>query len=401
MKVSAEDLFPGLIESLSSSRADRVENILKRFFTKTLTKTEDGLPFIITGDIPAMWLRDSTWQVAPFFSSKLPEIAELLTDLSLAQQKYFLLDPYANAFNPTASGACWDKDFEDQSPWVWERKFELDSWASVLFLARKVKECWGTTRHYESGFAEVVDRMLELARREQRHDPDSYLFYRDNGVPHDSLSNGGIGAPVGFTGLVYSAFRPSDDACAFGYHVPSNLFFLNELKLLPGDLRPDGLIAEIEDGIERFATAEQGYAYEVDGLGNSLFIDDANLPSLLSLPYLGVCTSDDPIYLKTRANILSAKNPYFYQTDVAVGIGSQHTPREHIWPIAVAVEGLTRVDSESIDDVLESLEATDARTGFMHESFHKDNPSVFTREWFSWADAMYLELVLRWFKASR
>jgi len=398
MNLSAQELFPGLIETLSPDRAVRVKNILERFFTKTLTRTVDGLPFIITGDIPAMWLRDSTWQVAPFFSSKHSEIAELLADLSLAQQKYFFIDPYANAFNPTASGACWDKDFADQSPWVWERKYELDSWASFLFLARKVKECWGITRHYESDFADVLSRMIELARREQRHDPDSYLFYRDNGVPHDSLSNGGRGAPVGYTGMVYSAFRPSDDACTYGYLVPSNLFFLNELKLLPAALRPEDLIAEIEDGIAKFATTDQGYAYEVDGLGNSLFIDDANIPSLLSLPYLGVCEADDPIYLKTRANILSSNNPYFHQTDVAMGIGSQHTPREHIWPIAMAVEGLTRTESESLDDVLNTLESTDAGTGYMHESFHKDDPRIFTREWFSWADAMYLEIVLKIFK---
>jgi len=401
MNLSAQELVPGLIETLSPDRAVRVKNILERFFTKTLTRTVDGLPFIITGDIPAMWLRDSTWQVAPFFSSKHAEIAELLADLSLAQQKYFLIDPYANAFNPTDSGACWDKDFTDQSPWVWERKYELDSWASFLFLARKVKECWGITRQYEGSFKEVLNLMIELARREQRHDPASYLFYRDNGVPHDRLSNGGKGAPVGYTGMIYSAFRPSDDACTYGYLIPSNLFFLNELKLLPVDLRPDDLIVEIEDGIARFATTDQGYAYEVDGLGNALFIDDANIPSLLSLPYLGVCEANDPIYLMTRANILSTKNPYFYQTEVAMGIGSQHTPREHIWPIAMAVEGLTRTESEALDDVLNTLETTDAGTGYMHESFHKDDATVFTREWFSWADAMYLEVVLKRFKATK
>jgi len=401
MNLTAQELFPGLMESLSPDRAVRVKNILERFFTKTLTRTANGLPFIITGDIPAMWLRDSTWQVAPFFSSKHPEIAELLADLSLAQQKYFLIDPYANAFNPTASGACWDKDFADQSPWVWERKYELDSWASVLFLARKVKECWGITRQYEGSFKEVLNLMIELARREQRHDPDSYLFYRDNGVPHDSLSNGGKGAPVGYTGMVFSAFRPSDDACTYGYLIPSNLFFLNELKLLPSDFRPDDLIAEIESGLREYATTEQGYAYEVDGLGNRLFIDDANIPSLLSLPYLGVCAADDPIYLKTRVHILSAKNQYFHQTAVATGIGSQHTPRDHIWPIAIAVEGLTRIDSSSVDDILIALESTDAGTGLMHESFHKDDPTIFTREWFSWADAMYLEVILKSFKAMR
>ena len=394
MNLTAKELFPDLINELPPERAKRVEAIVGRFFSKTLQRTDDGLPFIITGDIPAMWLRDSTWQVAPFLSSSHPEMATLLADLSRAQVKYFLIDPYANAFNPTPSGDCWHKDFEDQSPWVFERKYELDSWASILYLARKVEQQWGITSHTDEAFRHAVRKMIGLARQQQRHDPADYRFWRDNGIAHDSLSHHGRGAPVGYTGMVFSAFRPSDDACTYGYLVPSNLFFLNELKQLPEDLRPDDLIEEIESGIRNYAVTNHGYAYEVDGLGNSLSMDDANMPSLLSLPYLGVCSADDEMYLKTRERILSDHNPYFHRSEIASGIGSQHTPPEHIWPIAIAMEGLTRDDSSDLTDVINLLESTDAETGFMHESFHKDDPKNFTRGWFSWADAMYLEVLL-------
>ncbi len=195
MNLTAKELFPDLINELPPERAKRVEAIVGRFFSKTLQRTDDGLPFIITGDIPAMWLRDSTWQVAPFFSSSHPEMAILLADLSRAQVKYFLIDPYANAFNPTPSGDCWHKDFEDQSPWVFERKYELDSWASILYLARKVEQQWGITSHIDEAFRNAVRKMINLARREQRHDAASYRFWRDNGIVHDSLSHHGRGAP--------------------------------------------------------------------------------------------------------------------------------------------------------------------------------------------------------------
>jgi len=389
------ELFPEIASRMPTSRLLRAEGIAQRFFGRTLTFTADGLPFIITGDIPAMWLRDSTWQVAPFLRSQNVEVAELLAGISMAQIKYFLIDPYANAFNPTPSGNCWHKDFVDQSPWVFERKYELDSWASILFLARRIHEQWGISRHLGDHYLEAVSRIIEVAAAEQVHQRNGYRFLRSNGIAHDSLSHDGYGAPTGYTGMVFSAFRPSDDACQYGYLVPANLFFLNELKLLDESHRPESLISEIESGIQQFAVSASGYAYEVDGLGNQLLIDDANLPSLLSLPYLGVCSPAEPLYAKTRSRILSSQNPYFYSGEFARGIGSQHTPPNFAWPIAIAIEGLTRSSERSVEDVLVTLESTDAGTEQMHESFDVQDPADFTREWFSWADAMYLELLIR------
>ena len=137
---------------------------------------DDGLPFVITGDIPAMWLRDSTWQVKPLLSSKNSEVIELLINLSKSQVKLFLYDPYANAFNPSPNGNCWHKDFDNQSPWVFERKFELDSWASILYLSREIIEKYGRTDHITVDYKKAVNLMLELAKKEQSHDPESYVF---------------------------------------------------------------------------------------------------------------------------------------------------------------------------------------------------------------------------------
>jgi meiotically up-regulated gene 157 (Mug157) protein len=197
--------------------------------------------------------------------------------------------------------------------------------------------------------------------------------------------------------MVYSAFRPSDDACRYGYLIPSNFFFMNELKQLVLDShRASGMAMaqEIEDGIEKFALINGIYAYEVDGLGNALFIDDANVPSLLSLPYLEVLPASDPNYLQTREFILSKKNPYFFSGTKAMGIGSQHTPANHVWPIAIAVEALTSINKDDRAKALDLLENTDAGTGFMHESFNVNDDSQFTREWFSWSDMTYVDLVL-------
>jgi meiotically up-regulated gene 157 (Mug157) protein len=391
------DLYPGLEDQIPPERFNRVDRSVQTLFKKTLKSMSDGLPFIITGDIPAMWLRDSTWQVKPLLRSRHPKVIDLLINLSRSQVKLFLKDPYANAFNSEPSGACWHKDFPDQSPWVFERKFELDSWASILYLARKTSEIYGRTEHLDKNFDQALELMIELAKKEQRHDRESYVFWRAGSPPHDSLSHHGRGAPIGFTGMIYSAFRPSDDACKYGYLIPSNLFFMNELKKLSVEgfeVKAAELASEIEEGINKFGVSDGKLAYEVDGLGSHLFIDDANVPSLLSLPYLEVFSSENPTYQSTRAFVLSEMNPYFFKGELATGIGSQHTPHNSVWPIAIAMAALTSNDKEVQKTTLDLLEGTDAGTGQIHESFDVDDCSIFTRDWFSWADMTYVDLVL-------
>lgn len=396
---------------VSESRFQLAKGAIERLFSSTLTRAADGSIFVITGDIPAMWLRDSTWQVRPLLSAASDlEVAQLIADVSKRQVEFVLTDPYANAFNPTPDGNCWHRDFPDQSPWVFERKFELDSLAAVLDLALRLYVESGFTNHFTERFDKAVVVILDLLEREQNHDPNTYRFVRQDVRDFDFLSHGGYGAPVAYTGMVWSGFRPSDDACKFGYLIPANAHMakvLEQLSELPDEVFSDQaskkralrISQEIKSGIDKFGLVEfegkQIFAYECDGLGNYLLQDDANIPSLLSLPYLGVCSESDSIYLNTRNFVLSEKNPYFYRGQVLTGLGSQHTPENQVWPLGIAMQGITSVSAAEIESCLQSLENSHAGTNQMHESVGKDDPSIFTRAWFSWADMTFYHLLLK------
>jgi len=401
-----------ILESrVSAARFQLAEGAIQRLFSNTLTRAADGSIFVITGDIPAMWLRDSTWQVRPLLSAAQDlEVAQLIADVSKRQIEYVITDPYANAFNPTPDGNCWHKDFADQSPWVFERKFELDSLAAVLDLAIRLYFESGFTNHFTERFNHAIVVILDLLEREQNHDPSTYRFKREDVRDFDFLSDDGYGAPVGYTGMVWSGFRPSDDACKFGYLIPANAHMarvLGQLAGLPNEVFSDQaskeralkISHEIKSGIEKFGLVEfegkQIFAYECDGFGNYLLQDDANIPSLLSLPYLGVCDETDSIYLNTRNFVLSDKNPYFYRGKVLTGLGSQHTPENQVWPLGIAMQGITSTSAAEIESCLQYLEKSHAGTNQMHESVGKDDPSIFTRAWFSWADMTFYHLLLK------
>ena len=396
---------------VSETRFNLALGAINRLFANTLTRSSDGSIFVITGDIPAMWLRDSTWQVRPLLASSNDlEVAKIVADVSRQQIEYVLIDPYANAFNPEPNGNCWHKDFSDQSPWVFERKFELDSLAAVLDLAIRLYLESGFTDHFTDRFSEAVIAILDLLVREQNHNPATYRFKRADVRDFDYLSHDGYGAPVAYTGMVWSGFRPSDDACKYGYLIPANAHMakvLAQLADLPNDVFADldskkrarEISNEIKSGIEKFGIIDvEGkklFAYECDGLGNYLLQDDANIPSLLSLPYLGVCTESDAIYLNTRNFVLSEKNPYFYQGQVLTGLGSQHTPVNQVWPLGIAMQGITSTSAEEIESCLQFLELSHAGTNHMHESVEMNDPKIFTRAWFSWADMTFYHLLLK------
>jgi meiotically up-regulated gene 157 (Mug157) protein len=401
-----------ILESkVSEARFELAQGAIQRLFSNTLTRAADGSIFVITGDIPAMWLRDSTWQVRPLLTSaRDPEVAQLIADVSKRQIEYVLIDPYANAFNPAPDGNCWHKDFPDQNPWVFERKFELDSLAAVLDLAIRLYLESGFTDHFTERFTKAVVVILDLLEREQNHDPGTFRFIREDVRDYDFLSHDGYGSPVAYTGMVWSGFRPSDDACKFGYLIPANAHMakvLAQLAELPDEVFPDEaskeralkISNEIKAGIENFGVVEfagkQIFAYECDGLGNYLLQDDANIPSLISLPYLGVCSESDPIYLATRGFALSDENPYFYRGQVLTGLGSQHTPENQVWPLGIAMQGITSTSATEIETCLQYLENSHAGTNQMHESVGKDDPSIFTRAWFSWADMTFYHLLLK------
>ena len=396
----------------------RLAEIFKTCYTNTLNTTvkemEDGSTYVITGDIPAMWLRDSTAQLRPYLipAKKDSALAEVIAGLVRRQFACILRQPYANAFNETANGACWEKDFEDQDPMVWEQKFEIDSLCYPVQLAYLLWKNTGCTSQFNEDFREGAKKILEVFKTEQYHEEKSeYRFIREGSFFTDTLSREGKGSLTKpGIGLIWSGFRPSDDACTYGYLIPSNMFavvvleYLREIaQKIYGDMilaeEADKLRNQVYEAIEKYAvvkTEEFGdiYAYELDGYGQFNLMDDANVPSLLSMKYLGYKSSRDDVAENTRRFLLSEANPFYYKGSAAAGIGSPHTPSGYIWHIAMAMEGLTSSSREEKLAVLRKMAETEGGKGMMHEGFHCDEPSRYTREWFSWANAMYAELLL-------
>lgn len=390
-------------------------NCFSNTLDTTVKKMEDGTTHVITGDIPAMWLRDSVAQVRPYLvaAAEDQEISDLLAGLSRRQFFFVNHDPYANAFNQEENGNCWDHDETEMSDWLWERKYEIDSLCYPVQFAYLLWKNTGRTDHFDDNFVKGLHTILNVWKTEQYHEEKSpYSFQRKGCYFTDTLSREGKGALVkSGVGLTWSGFRPSDDACVYGYLIPSNMFAVVTLGYTAEIMREiykdeevaaraEKLASEIRDGIEKYGVVEHPkfgkmYAYETDGLGNYVFMDDANVPSLMSIPYLGYCSADDEIYKNTRAFVLSKENPYYYEGTAAKGVGSPHTPPEYIWHIALSMQGLTSRDPEECKALLHMLKTTDDGKGFMHEGFHKDDPSKFTRPWFAWSNSLFSEFVLK------
>jgi len=398
--------------------------IVTRFLTEVRERTarylDDGTVFLLTGDIPAMWLRDSAAQVLPFLRLRevLPLAQSFVIGVLRRQLAYIAVDPYANAFNVRPDGAGHSTDVTAASPWVWERKYEVDSLCYPLWLAHLAWRAYGRDDFLDDAFWTAAEAVLTTWETELDHEAASaYRFQRFDAPASDTLVRDGLGPKTAVTGLTWSGFRPSDDAARFGYNVPGNMFAVVALGQLaeilthkPGSALPDDRRAELlaradalreclQTGIAEHAVVDDAvtgprWAYEVDGLGGVLETDDANVPSLLALPLLGYCAADDPTYLATRAFVLSERNPAYVAGRAASGVGSPHTPPGHVWPIAIAVAALTSGDRAEQRAAIATLLATDAGTARVHESFHADDPRIWTREWFSWAEAMFTELVL-------
>ncbi|MGN0746551.1 MAG: glycoside hydrolase family 125 protein [Aristaeellaceae bacterium] len=403
------------------SPVEGLYGMFRKCFLNTLETTvrhhSPGDTFIITGDIEAMWLRDSTAQVLHYLRFlDIPELRQLVEGLIARQAECIILDPYANAFNLTDSGGDWITDLPRHSGWVWERKYEIDSLAYPMLLAGRFHQRTGSTAFLMERFHQAMKTIVGIWTVEQRHEGSPYWFMRANCPPSDTLSNVGRGAPTGYTGMTWSGFRPSDDACVYGYLIPSNLFAAQALTCIasfarlvrdePLERQAQVLEGQIRAGVEQFGLYQHPnfgeiYAYEVDGLGHQLLMDDANVPSLLSLPYLGVCAPDDPRYLRTRSFVLSRHNPNYHSGRYAQGVGSPHTPQGYVWPIALCVQAMTATSVSEAAAILRMLLDTHAGTGFMHESFNPDAPERYTRAWFAWANSMFGEMICQLYEQGR
>ena len=394
--------------------------LFENCFPNTLDTTvffeqKDGRPstYVITGDIDAMWLRDSSAQVWPYldFIKSDPRLGQLIAGVINKQTALVLQDPYANAFyNDPKKTGYWKSDHTKMLPGVHERKWEVDSLCYPIRLAYGYWKMTGDTTPFDARWQEAIKTTLTTFREQQRktgHGP--YKFQRNTSQASDTLPIGGYGYPVKPVGLICSSFRPSDDASIYPFLVPSNFFAVVSLRqaaTMMEQIAHDAntaqqlraLADEVDTALKQYAVVNHPkygriYAFEVDGFGSAVLMDDANIPSLLALPYLGAIDAKDPIYGNTRRFLLSLDNPFFFKGKVAEGIGGPHIGMDMIWPMSLITRALTSSDDAEIVSCLKMLKNSHAGTGFMHEAFHKDDPSKFTRPWFAWTNTLFGELL--------
>ncbi|MEM7484561.1 MAG: glycoside hydrolase family 125 protein [Bacteroidota bacterium] len=411
-----------ILEIKSSVRDKELAWMFENCYPNTLDTTVDyevinGKPdtFIITGDIDAMWLRDSTAQVWPYMPliQKDEKLKNLIVGLINRQVKCVLIDPYANAFYKDLSKVSkWNDDIPKTVPGVHERKWEIDSLCYNIRLSDGYFNLTGDASIFDDSWDRAMKLIVKTFRAEQREDGTSpYKFIRKTSKMTDAPLFEGAGRPIKYTGLICSMFRPSDDATMYPYLIPSNLFAMLSLRQLAkiyDEVLKDSEFAkeckdfanQIENAVNKYAISEhldfgKIYAYEVDGFGNKVFMDDANVPSLMSLAYLDKKFTGEATYKNTRAFLISDFNPYYLKGKVAEGQGSPHTGKEKIWPMGVILRALTSTDKSEIKKCLKMLKSSHVGTGFMHEAFHKDDAQNYTRDWFSWANTLFGELVIK------
>ncbi|CTP90428.1 glycoside hydrolase family 125 protein [Xanthomonas graminis] len=380
--------------------------------------TRNGKPdtFVITGDIEAMWLRDSSAQVHPYIplAKRDPALRRMFHGLIQRQAACIQLDPYANAFLPDGKSQRlkWSvADITEMKPGVGERKWEVDSLCYPIRLAHAYWRASGDAAPFDDDWRAAMHVVVKTFREQQRlHDRGPYTFQRPSPLATETLVLEGYGQPTRPNGMIHSMFRPSDDACVYPLFVPANLFAVTALRQLAtmsealhhdaafaGDCR--ALADQVEAATHTFgqmrdADGQPFWAYEVDGYGNQLFIDDANAPGLLSLAYLGCCDRRDPLFLRTRQLAWSERNPYFFKGRAAEGVGGPHAGLRMIWPMSIMQYALASDDDAQIRQCLAWLKNTDAGSGFMHEAFDQDDPGTFTRDWFAWANTLFGELII-------
>ena len=383
--------------------------------------------FVYTGDIPAMWLRDSGAQVWPYvqLANDDPRLKKMLRGVILRQLKCINIDRYANAFNDGPTGAGWQSDATDMQPDVFERKYEIDSLCYPIRLAYWYWQVTGDSSIFGDIWMEAIQNILLTFHEQQRKENRGpYHFFRMTDRTYDTVGWQGYGAPVKPVGLIASVFRPSDDRTSLPFLVPSNFMAVSSLRKAAEILEKVNaknsslndlsarqsplsmaidcrtLADEVEQALKQYAVVDHPkygkiYAFEVDGFGNRLLMDDANVPSLLGMGYLGDVPLDDPIYQNTRRFVWSEDNPWFFRGKAGEGIGGPHIGYDMVWPMSIMMKCFTSQDDDEIRWCMRTLLKTDAGMGFIHESFNKDDATNFTRPWFAWQNTLFGELVLK------
>jgi hypothetical protein len=425
-KFHSKAVEAAIVEFQSKVKNKELGWLFENCFPNTLDTTVDveminGKPdtYVITGDIDAMWLRDSTAQVWPYLLlvKNDKELQQLITGVINRQAKCVLKDPYANAFYKDENQVSeWKSDLTKMQPGIHERKWEIDSLCYPIRLAYNYWKITGDATPFDEHWKDAIKLTLKTFKEQQRKtDKGPYSFQRTTAWATDGVPLGGYGYPVKPVGLICSMFRPSDDATLFPFLIPSNFFAVVSLKqastmvkqISKDDALSNELLAlatEVEKALLQHAVIDHPqygkiYAYEVNGFGSYHLMDDANVPSLLSLPYLNAVKNTDPVYINTRKMLLSANNPFFFKGKAAEGIGGPHAGMDMIWPLSIIMRGLTSKDDAEIKKCIAMLQKTHGGTGFMHESFHKDDAGNFTRKWFAWANTIFGELLWEVYKS--
>jgi uncharacterized protein len=396
--------------------------LFENCFPNTLDTTVDfeminGQPdtYVITGDIDAMWLRDSSAQVWPYLPlmKEDKKLQQLIAGVINRQTKCINKDPYANAFykDETKVSEWKETDITDMKPGIHERKWEIDSLCYPIRLAYHYWKLTGDEEPFDANWINAIELTVQTFKEQQRKTADGpYTFQRNTSWATDGVPLSGYGYPVKPVGLICSMFRPSDDATIFPFLIPSNFFAVASLKQaaemiskITGDTGFTNqclqLATEVSNALKQYATVQHAhigkvYAYEVNGFGSYNLMDDANVPSLLSLPYLAAVPATDAVYQSTRKLLHSSYNPFFFKGTGAEGIGGPHAGMNMIWPLSITMRALTCANDAEIKQCVQWLTKTHAGTGFMHESFHKDDPSKFTRKWFAWSNTLFGELIM-------
>ena len=376
----------------------------------------DGLydTFVYTGDIHAMWLRDSGAQVWPYvqLAPEDENLRHMLAGVINRQFKLINIDPYANAFNDGPTGGEWQSDMTQMKLEVHERKWEIDSQCYPIRLAYHYWKTTGDESVFGPVWQEAIRNILKTLKEQQRKENlGPYRFLRKTDRQLDTKCCVGWGNPVNPVGLIVSSFRPSDDATTFDFLVPSNFFAVTSLRKAAEILTAVNkdeqtasecleLADEVEKALKKHAIVKHPkygkiYAFEVDGFGNCYLMDDANVPSLLAMAYLGDVPLNDKIYQNTRRFVWSEDNPYFFKGTAGEGIGGPHVGYDMAWPMSIMMKAFTSQNDAEIKECIEMLMRTDAGTGFMHESFDVNDPDHFTRPWFAWQNTLFGELIIK------
>jgi meiotically up-regulated gene 157 (Mug157) protein len=374
----------------SHIRPIQTATLFSEFFGNFFPES-DGTTYVQTGDIPAMWLRDSAAQTIPYirFAETYKGLRFAFFGVIQRDAKNILVNPHAEAFSA---------DYH-----VWEDKWEIDSLAWPVLLSFIYYANTHDRTIFTPALHAALRTIVSTLQCEQHHATCSHYSWPQPVPTHANYNQN--------TGMIWSAFRPSDDPVTYRYNIPQNAMAVVAMRLLAafardafGDTKlasdATALAAQVQVGIERYARTWNpsrgwSYVYETDGFGNDNLMDDANIPNLTALPYIGWCSTDDPVYLNTRAFTLSRADPYYYTGKYATGLGSPHTPAGWVWPLGMIGAALSTTKRSDIANGIDMLDQSDTLNGLMHESIDPNDPSRFTRPDFGWANAFWADLLFR------